>query len=133
VDTFAFLGFRAVSGALASELSEAEVVIVMTLSLDRALLMVSCEVRFEERRAESAASKSSSVSISGDGEDAGSGDKVVAGVEDGWWAVDGTDTDASALERVDRTGASALSVINLVGGKMFRTGQKDIAVVYCGG
>jgi hypothetical protein len=105
---------------------------VMTLSLDSVLLVVLCEVRFEGRRAESVASESSSVSVcGGGGEDSGSGDEAVAGVEVDWGAVNGTGTDGTALRRDDSSGSLELSAANLAGGKIFRAGRKDITVVYC--
>jgi hypothetical protein len=103
----------------------------MTLSLDSVLLMVSCEVRFEERRAESVVS--SSVSVGGYGEDSGGRDGVVAGVEDGRVANGAesadTVTEVTALQRDDSSSSPASSAY-LAGGKIFCVGRKDITVVY---
>ena len=78
----AFLGLCTVLGVSAS-VSSTEVATVMILSLDGVLLMGSCNLCFEER----GAGKSSSVSVSGGGEDEGGRDEAMEGVDVGW---DGT-------------------------------------------
>ena len=89
----------------------------MILSLDGVLLMGSCNLRFEER----GAGKSSSVSVSGGGEDEGGRDEAMEGVDVGW--------DGTAALRQDGNSSSALSVVYLAGGKIFCAGRNDMTVV----